>query len=227
MPSRLRTGGSFCGREDEARARGSRRRFGARRPGRPTSPRHAVGDQPPHLGYGYRRPRYPARQMGARRYRGRGEVAGIRRPRLRRRSGPARFSRGGIPGSPRSPDLALPCGVARTRREPRARRHPGLRSWRDLYRRLDFSGTGTRERRRDRMARGGLRAMEGAGAGGVAGCSARGPPLAPLRRSWWLPTPSSNGSLSRSSASTSPKSSRTSLSSRSSPESRQECSGRG
>ena len=43
---------------------------------------------------------------------GEGEVAGIRRPRLRRRAGPARFSRGGTPGSLWSPDLTspLPCG---------------------------------------------------------------------------------------------------------------------
>jgi hypothetical protein len=148
VPFRPRTGGINCGREDEARTRGSRRRVGAWWPGRCPAARHALGDQLPHLGNGHCRPRRIARQMGARWHRGRGEVAGLRFSRLRRRRRPARFSRGGIPRSPWRPDLALPCRGARTQREPQARWHPGLRSRRGLYRRPDLSGTVPRERGR-------------------------------------------------------------------------------
>ena len=92
------------------------------------------------------------------------------------------FSRGGTPGSLWSPDLhsPLPCG------SDAAGASGAPASWITYsvgsHRRPDLSRTDTRERGRYRMARGGPWAMEGAGAGCVAGRSARSPALGPLRR---------------------------------------------
>src|SRR5215203_1018943 len=174
-------GGSFCGREDEARTRGYRGRLGAWWVGRPFATRYAMGDQFPHLDNGPCRPRRLAREVWASGYRRRGEVAHLRCCCLRRWRGPARFPRCSVPQFSWSPDLALPCRVAWARRELATRRHLGLRSWGCLCRRPDLRGTATRERGRHRMARGDSRAVERAGAGRVEGRLARRTALAPVR----------------------------------------------